>query len=359
MKITHQTITIKSLTENYQDSQEHGVTAYNNLLDVRPAYQREFVYKDKQREAVIDTVIKGYPLNVMYWAVNGDRFEIIDGQQRTISICQYVTGVFSFNQKYFHNLTDDEKENILNYELIVYLCEGTDSEKLNWFKTINIAGEKLTEQELRNAVYSGSFVTDAKKYFSKTGCPAYNIANNYMNGTPIKQDYLETVLRWYSNDNIEGYMAKNQHESNANELWLYFNSVINWLKVTFPKYRKEMKGLEWGVYYNIYSQNKYNPIELDKLVEQLMLDDDVTNKKGIYEYVLSGKEKHLNIRAFSEKQKREVYERQHGICRKCNNHFTIEEMEADHIIPWSDGGKTSIDNCQMLCREDNRAKSNK
>lgn len=364
MKIELKKITVRELTENYQDLQEDGVFGYNNRLDIRPPFQREFVYNDKQREAVIDTIMKGFPLNVMYWADNGnEHYEIIDGQQRTISICQYVDSVFSYQNRYFHNLQDDEKDKILDYELMIYICSGTDSEKLDWFRTINIAGEKLTDQELRNAVYAGPWVTDAKRYFSKTSCPAYQIGNKYMSGTPIRQDYLETVIKWHSNSNnknsIEEYMAERQQESSASELWLYFQNVINWVQTIFPKYRKEMKGLPWGVLYNQYGQQKFDPVTLEEQVVKLMQDVDVTNKKGIYLYLITGEEKHLNIRAFNEREKREAYERQKGICPMCNEHFEFDEMHADHIVPWSKGGKTVAENCQMLCADDNRKKSNK
>jgi hypothetical protein len=300
----------------------------------------------------------------MYWAVREDgNFEVIDGQQRTISVSQFVEGDFSFNDRYFHNLQKDEQEQIMNYKLMIYFCSGTDSEKLKWFETINIAGEKLTDQELRNAVFHGSWVSDAKRYFSKTGCPAYGIAGDYLNGTAIRQDYLETAIGWISCDNsnesINNYMARNQHEPNANELWLYFQSVINWVKATFPAYRKEMKGIDWGFLYNEFKNQKYDSKKLEKEITELMLDEDITNKKGIYPYVLTRKEKHLNIRAFSGNQKREAYERQKGKCIVCGEQFDISEMEADHITPWHDGGKTSADNCQMLCKEDNRRKSGK
>ena len=226
MKIQLKEITVRELTSGYQDNDENGVIGFGGKLDIRPPYQREFIYKDKQRDAVIDTITKDFPLNVMYWAVREDgNFEVIDGQQRTISISQYVAGDFAFKNRYFHNLQNDEKEQILNYKLMVYFCSGEDSEKLEWFKTINIAGERLTDQELRNAVYSGSWVSDAKKYFSKSGCPAYNIGNDYLSGSTIRQDYLETTINWISEGTIENYMAKNQHEPNANELRLYFNSV--------------------------------------------------------------------------------------------------------------------------------------
>lgn len=360
MNIELKEITVRELTNGYEDNEEGGVIGFGGKLDIRPPYQREFIYKDKQRDAVIDTITKEFPLNVMYWAVreNGN-FEVIDGQQRTISISQFVEGDFAFNNRYFHNLQEDEKEQILNYELMVYLCSGTDSEKLEWFKTINIAGEKLTDQELRNAVYSGSWVSDAKRYFIKNGCPAYGMGSDYLNGSPIRQDYFETTIKWKSDNSIEHYMAKNQNEPNANELWLYFQSVINWVKIVFPNYRREMKGIDWGFLYNKYKDQKFDSKKLEEQITELMLDEDVQNKKGIYSYVLTGKEKYLNIRAFSDKQKRESYEKQKGICVECKEHFEIEEMEADHITPWHEGGKTIAENCQMLCREDNRRKSGK
>lgn len=360
MKIELKEITIKELTNDYQDNNENGVVGYGGKLDIRPPYQREFIYKDKQREAVIDTITKNFPLNVMYWAVGeNENFEVIDGQQRTISICQYVNGDFAYMFKYFHNLQKDEQEQILNYKLMVYLCSGTDSQKLKWFQTINIAGEKLTEQELRNAVYSGSWVSDAKRYFSKNGCAAYNIASNYLNGAAIRQDYLETVIDWISNGNIEVYMSNHQSDPNANDIWLYFQSVISWTKAVFPTYRKEMKGIQWGFLYNEFKGKKFDHKKLEEEISNLMQDEDVTNKKGIYEYVLNRKERHLNIRAFSDNQKREAYERQKGICYVCKQHFEINEMEADHITPWHEGGKTSAENCQMLCKDDNRRKSGK
>lgn len=358
MNIDLKEITVRELAEGYADNAEAGVVGYGEKLDIRPPYQREFIYKDKQRDAVIDTITKDFPLNVMYWAVgeNGN-FEVIDGQQRTISICQFVEGDFAFEGRYFHNLQNDEREKILNYRLMVYQCSGTDSEKLGWFKTINIAGEKLTDQELRNAVYSGPWVSDAKRHFSKNGCPAYGIGSDYLSGSPIRQEYLETVIDWFSDGKIEAYMAKQQHKPNANELWLYFQAVISWAKTTFPKYRREMKGIPWGELYNTHKGDEIDPTKLEKEIALLMADDDVTNKKGIYHYVLNGRERHLNIRAFTENQKREAYERQKGICPVCNEHFEFEGMEGDHITPWHEGGKTTANNCQMLCKEDNRRKS--
>ncbi len=356
MKIELKEITVRELTKGYKDNAESGVIGFGGKLDIRPPYQREFIYGDKDRNAVIDTVTKNFPLNVMYWAVRDDgNFEVIDGQQRTISVCQYINGDFSINGLAFHNLKDDKQEQILNYRLMIYFCSGTDSDKLDWFRTINIAGLKLTDQELRNAVYSGSWVSDAKRYFSKNSRP--KIGDDYLIGSANRQEYLETAIDWISKGDIENYMSKNQHEPNANELWLYFQSVINWIKAVFPKYRREMKGVEWGFLYNEFKDQKFDSKKLEKEVAALMEDEDVGSKKGIYTYVLTRKEKHLNIRAFSPNQKREAYERQKGNCVVCKKHFEIEEMEADHITPWHGGGKTSADNCQMLCKEDNRRKS--
>ena len=353
-------IKVKDLTKGYVDNAEKGVFAYDGKLDVRPPYQREFVYDEKKRNAVIDTLRQGFPLNVMYWAVREDgTFEIIDGQQRTISICQFVNGDFAFDMRYFHNLEEDEKEQILNYELQIYICSGTDSEKLKWFKTINIAGEKLTDQELRNAVYAGSWVSDAKRYFSKTGAPATKIGSDYLNGSAIRQEYLETAISWISRGNIEIYMGKHQHDPNAIALWNHFNSVINWVKAIFPKYRKEMKGIEWGDLYEKYGSGVWDAIAMEKEIARLMADSDVKKKKGIYSYVFDHDEHHLDIRAFDDNTKREVYEKQKGVCKNCGKHFKIEEMEADHITPWSKGGHTVIENCQMLCKECNRRKSRK
>ena len=360
MKITLKEISVRDLVQDYQDQAENGVTGYGGKLDIRPPYQREFIYKDQQRDAVIETITKNFPLNVMYWAVRPDGgFEVIDGQQRTISICQYVKGDFSVNKLAFHNLPDDKQEQILNYKLMVYFCEGTDSEKLDWFETINIAGEELTEQELRNAVYHGPWVSDAKRYFSKTGCPAYGIAGDYLAGSAIRQDYLETAIDWLSNGDIRGYMSKHQNDPNATELWLYFQNVINWVKAVFSVHRKEMKGIEWGELFNEFKDTPLDAKTLEKEISILMQDDDVTHKKGIYRFVLDRKEKHLNIRAFTPSMKRKVYEQQQGKCPLCKEHFELEEMEADHITPWHEGGKTELANCQMLCKECNRRKSGK
>lgn len=211
---------------------------------------------------------------------------------------------------------------------MVYICEGTDSEKLKWFKTINTAGEKLTDQELRNAIYSGRWVTDAKRYFSKTNCVAYKKGHRYLKGSPIRQDYLETVIRWISGDGkIEDYMGKHQNHHQALPLWEYFEKVITWVECTFTKYRKEMEGIEWGLLYNRFKDNKLNPKEIENEIQKLLLDDDVTSNKGIYQYILTRKEKYLNLRSFTESQRRQVYEKQKGICFMCKEEFSLDRSK--------------------------------
>ena len=361
MKIELHQIPIREVIVGYKDSAEEGVVAYSGKLDIRPKYQREFVYKEKQRDAVIETIKNSFPLNVMYWMIRDDGdYEVLDGQQRTISIGQYVNGDFSLNDRFFHNLTKEEQDKILDYELMIYFCEGTDKERLDWFRIINIAGEKLTEQEIRNAVYTGPWLSDAKLKFSKSNCAAYLLANDggqLVSGSPIRQEYLETALAWINNGKIEDYMAKHQHDMNAEELWQYFQNVIVWTRKIFTNYRREMSGVQWGELYNEFKDKKLNAGKSEDEIKRLMQDEDVTKKSGIYPYVLTRNEKFLNIRAFTDKQKREAYERQKGVCKKCKKHFEIEEMEADHIKPWHEGGKTTAENCQMLCKQDNRTKS--
>jgi hypothetical protein len=303
----------------------------------------------------------------MYWVkTDQGNFEVLDGQQRTISIGQYVNGDYSidFNGRtaMFHNLTKEEQNQILDYELMIYFCEGTDKERLDWFRIINIAGEKLTDQEIRNAVYTGPWLSDAKLKFSKSNCAAYLLANDggqLVSGSPIRQEYLETALSWINDGKIEDYMAKHQHDSNADELWDYFQNVIAWVRQTFINYRREMSSVWWGELYNKFKDAELDAEKLETEIKELMQDEDVTKKSGIYPYVLTRQEKYLNIRAFSDNMKREAYERQNGNCPICKKHFEIGEMEADHITPWCEGGKTNTENCQMLCKEDNRRKNDK
>ena len=310
MHIEERKVTVREVTEGYFNDAEEGVVGYDDQLDIRPKYQREFVYKDKQRDEVIRTVMKGLPLNVMYWVDRGEqyeddpnepRYEVLDGQQRTISLCEYVDGSFSVDDRYFYNLPGDQQEQILDYELFVYVCEGTDSEKLEWFRIINIAGEQLTDQELRNAVYAGSWVSDAKRHFSKTGCAASTLADDYLKGSTIRQEYLETAISWAASaegKSIEGYMAEHQHDPTAQALWSYFRSVIDWVQAVFPKKRREMKGLPWGLFYNEHHERRdLDPKVLEERVSELMADEDVQKKSGVYEYLLTGNEKALSIRA--------------------------------------------------------------
>lgn len=378
MKIQLKQIKIRDLTNQYKDLKNQGVRGYGGLLDIRPPYQREFVYKDPQKIAVIQTVRNGFPLNVMYWVVNkntsspdcgnkiDETYEVLDGQQRTISICEYISGNFSVDEVYFHNLPQDKQDAILDYELMIYFCEGAPSEKLDWFRTINIAGERLTDQELRNAVYTGPWLSDAKDYFSKDNCVAYQKGGKYLKGSPIRQEYLETVLKWINKGKIEEYMGKHQHDKDADELQQYFVKIIDWIERTFTVYRKDMQGLDWGYLYDTYHLNVYNSKDLEKEISALMADDEVTKKSGIYEYVLSKgtKVSCLSLRAFTDKDKTEAFERQlvagthTATCPKCTKLFDFDAMAADHIVPWSKGGKTIASNCQMLCRPCNGTKSN-
>ena len=375
MEIELQKITVRELTQGFEDNEEQGVRGYGGLLDIRPPYQREFIYDEKKRAAVITTIKKGFPLNVMYWARrNADAevpYEVMDGQQRTISICQYVNGDFAYDFQYFHNLTESEKCEILDYELMVYVCSGNDREKLDWFQTINIAGERLTDQELRNAVYAGPFVSDAKRYFSKNNCAAYNMGKHLISGSPIRQDYLETALKWIANSQsrpghqqtIEGYMATHQHDPNASQLWQYFSRVITWVAATFDigKRKQIMKGVDWGWLYDRFGDTIVDKAALDREIARLIIDSDVQNKKGICSYVLTRDEHDLGLRAFPDDIKLEVWERQHHHCANPDcphggREFDFAEMEGDHITPWRDGGRTVIENCQMLCRDCNRRK---
>ena len=378
MKIELHKITVRELVEGYVDDAESGVRGYGGSLDIRPAYQREFVYGDKERNAVISTVMRGFPLNVMYWAKNPDgTFEVMDGQQRTISLCQYANGDFSWGEldlgaKFFHRQPEDVREKFLSYELMVYFCEGEPSEKIDWFKVINIAGLKLTAQEMRNAVYAGPWVSDAKRYFSKSGCVAQKVGADYVNAKFDRQECLELAIEWMiqggatgtsrpADKAIEDYMAIHQGDGEAVELWLHFQKVVNWVETLFPKYRKEMKGLEWGRLYAEFCAKSYNPAELEKEVTRLMADKEVQNNKGVYEYLLSGgtRREKLNLRQFDDDEKRAAYEAQKGMCPVCKKHFDFEEMEGDHIVPWSRGGKTVPENLQMLCRRCNALKGDK
>ncbi|MBQ6773374.1 MAG: DUF262 domain-containing protein [Synergistaceae bacterium] len=370
MKIELHRIPIREIVQGYQDNKDGGVTGYSGRLNIRPAFQREFIYDESQRAKVIDSIMKDFPLNVMYWVINSEgNYEMLDGQQRTISICQYASGDFALNNVGYMNLTEEKRRKFLDYELMIYFCEGTEDEKLDWFEIINISGERLTPQESRNAVYSGAWLTDAKEHFSRIKCAAFQEAKDYMKGSAIRQDYLETAIKWAADYDgirektpdkaIREYMRLHQHDKDCGGLWLYFKRVIDWVKFLFPVTRPIMKGIQWGMLYNIHGGKSYNPSELEERIKALITDYDITNKAGIYEYVLDGEIKHLHIRKFSDRDKLTAYERQNGICSVCGKHFELSEMQADHIIAWSRGGHTEPDNCQVLCKECNRMKGSK
>ncbi len=370
MTISLHTITIRKLVDGYEDNKEEGVVGYGGQLNIRPAYQREFVYNlDKQR-AVIDSIFKNFPLNVMYWVkIDDNRFEVLDGQQRTLSICEYYSKNFDVSvdgdNRFFHNLTQEQRSAFLDYQLQVYICEnGTDTERLEWFKIINIAGLVLKEQELRNANYTGKWLSSAKLTFSKRKCYAFNYGGRYMQGEIARQDYLETVLTWACDKDkvklIRTYMAKHQFDDDAEPLKQYFTDIIDWVESVFPDYSKKMQGLPWGIYYNKYKGNKYDKDKVGKRVKELMNDVEVTKYAGIYEYILGGEkdERLLSLRSFDEPTKRLKYKEQDGKCAICGKPFAYEDMQGDHIIPWSKGGTTIANNCQMLCVNCNLAKSN-
>lgn len=407
MSINLTQIKLRDLFDGYVNSDEDGVIGYHGRLDIRPKYQREFIYDEKEQIAVIGTVKQGFPLNTMYWAVardeNGDKildangndtYELMDGQQRTISICEFLANHLVVNFQKFFNIqksTPDIADKILDYELQVYICDGTVSDKLAWFKTINIAGKPLTEQELLNAQYVGEWLIKAKEYFSKTSCNAAELmvirgkkASDYMSGSPLRQDYLSTALQWIADyqkltprsDAGDTYMANHQGDTTATEIKNYYVSVMEWVGSKFKAYRKEMKGLPWGYWYNKYQRGELaNNIisktadEIEAEIQRLIGDDEVETVKGIYEYIIDGEEKHLSLRQFDDKIKRKVYENQNHRCPYCDQsigghtyaqgvtEYDYKDMEGDHIVPWSQGGKTEIDNCQMLCKWHNGHKS--
>ncbi len=389
MKINLKPILVKEVIKNYKDSAEEGVVGYGGKLNIRPAYQREVVYKDEQRNEVIRTVMRGYPntafpLNVMYWAkADEDHFELIDGQQRTISLCQYANNEFSIIidgiPKNFDNLSPEKKDYFLNYELQVYICSGTPEQRLEWFSIINIAGEPLTPQELLNANYTGPWLSSAKRYFMKSNSAAYGLANKYVDieANQSRGKGLETAIRWISNDNVKQFMADHQNDEDADALWLHFRKVIDWVQNTFTDYYREMKGLNWGQLYDKYHGQTYVPNEVSEQIQALYGDPYVKNSKGIFEYVLGGstEKQLLDVRVFDDATKRAVYVKQtksakvkkKSNCPDCavghdankSKIWSPNEMEADHVSAWSKGGATSAKNCEMLCIRHNRAKGNR
>ena len=373
MTIKQISVTVGEITKDYVNNDEQGVRGYKGLLDIRPPYQREFIYNEKEQQAVITTVLNGYPLNIMYWVKRNDDaecpYEVMDGQQRTLSLCEYVAGKFAYDFKNFFNQPADIQKKILDYKLTVYVCEGEESEKLEWFKTINIAGKSLNEQEIRNAVYAGPFVSDAKKHFSKTNCAAYRLGKDLVNGSPIRQEFFKKALDWMAAhetrygkpQTIVGYMSEHQHDLNAGPLWTYFQSVLHWTMDTFnmKKFKKIMKGLDWAKFYDEYHEKSLDIKDMEQRIVDCLSDDEIQKPQGIIPYVLTGEERYLDLRAFPEKIKLAVWEQQGHKCTLCGEEFDSEFMEADHITPWCDGGRTVLENCQVLCRECNRRKGGK
>lgn len=377
MKINMIKLPIRELIKSYiEDENTSRVQAWKGDLDVRPEYQREFVYDDTKRDAVINTILKGFPLNIMYFVDRKDgTYEVLDGQQRIISICRYATNKYSvkipdikgeYNTVNFPNLFDEQIEAFLDYELQIYLCEGTEKEKLEWFQIINIAGVVLEKQEIRNAIYHSAWLTDAKSLFSRRNCAAYKNYGKYFSGDYIRQKYLETVFSWAADyeklkdkDPISQFMQIHRTDNNSDQLWKYIEDVFNWVQTNFGNYDKTMMGINWGILYNKHKDDKLDPKSIQEKISILLSDKEITKKSGIYEYLLTGEEKLLSLRQFDHDERITTYNKQNGICPLCGKAFKLEEMHADHIIPWSKGGLTVIDNCQMLCTTCNIKKSNK
>lgn len=393
MKTELKTFSIKDLCEGFEYNilEGKGLFGLNGKLTIQPEYQRNYIYADGKKDvAVIDSILKGYPLGLIYFNrvvdENGtEKYEVLDGQQRITSIGRYVTNKFAVKQnnleQIFTGLSEDLQNKILNTELLVYICDGTESEIKQWFETINIVGVPLNAQELKNAIYSGPFVTKAKEVFSNNSNANKTKWEAYINGICERQQFLEVALDWISKKNgisIAEYMSAHRYDTNIIECQSYFDAVIQWVNSTFTSVNKEMKGLEWNRLYEEYHSKPYNKTELNKLVEDLQLDECVQNKKGVYEYALSGKNPDklplLHVRVFDKKEARKAYdiqtkeakEKGHSNCPMCaagtNSNKTkiwaFSEMDADHVDAWSKGGVTELSNCEMLCKHHNRSKGN-
>ena len=383
-------LTVKEICEGfvYNQLEGKGLFGWSGKLIIQPEYQRNFLYADnngKKEIAVIDSMLKGYPIGLIYFnEPEKGKYEILDGQQRITSIGRFVTEKFAIKDKYgmeqyFTGLPKEEQEKLLNYRLLVYVCNGTEKEIKEWFETINIAGVPLNKQELLNATYSGPFVTAAKAVFSNSSSPQQQKWSCYINGNANRQDILHEALVWVAKgeENVGGYMSLHRQDNNIDELKTYFDTVLDWAKAVFGEPKGEMRGLEWGAFYEKYHNNSYNPAQIQQRVKELYEDEFVTNKRGIFEYLLGGETEPflLNIRIFEDSVKKTVYARQTseaqalGIsnCPECaKGHdnvrtkiYKITEMDADHVTAWSKGGATDISNCQMLCKTHNRAKGNR
>jgi len=368
----------------YNQLEGKGLFGLGGKLTIQPEYQRNYIYADGKKDvAVIDSLLKGYPLGLLYFnkVIDGS-LEVLDGQQRITSFGRYVTNKFAIKdengmEQYFSGIAADKQAKILNAQLLIYECEGTESEIKEWFKTINIAGVPLNDQELLNAVYSGPFVTLAKAEFSNSQNANIQKWSAYITGSVNRQDYLERAFDWVSKGNIGDYMSRHRYDKNITELKTYFNSVIDWVSSVFVDVESEMRGLEWGRLYEAHHQKPYNPTKVSQEVQKLLNDPYVTNPNGVFEYVLGGSvdTKLLNIRVFDEATKRSAFEKQTNEAKECGESncplcaighdanksriWKLSEMDADHVTAWSKGGATDIENCQMLCRTHNQAKGNR
>lgn len=386
-------LTIRQICEGFQysESEEKGLFGWGGKLTIQPEYQRNYIYANgKDDAAVVDSLLKGYPIGLIYFVeTEKDKYEILDGQQRITSIGRYVTNKFAWIDENdipykFESLPKDKQDKIYNTELTIYICSGEESEIKEWFKTINIAGKPLNNQELLNSIYSGPFITKAKEVFSNSQNSNLHKWLSYMKVEVKRQGLLEVALSWVSKDwekdgNLEKYMADHRHDDNINELTSYFNDVINWVSTIFIDVKDEMQYVNWGKMYEKYHKNSYNSNDISKKLNELYSDYFVNDKKGCYEYILKGCKqedtKLLNIRLFDEPTKKTVYEKQTQIakiknisnCPMCviedlSNKTKIwdyKDMDADHVTAWSKGGATDISNCQMLCRTHNHIKGNR
>ena len=379
-------ITVEDICKgfHYNELEGKGLYGLSGKLTIQPEYQRNYIYADGKKDvAVIDSVLKGYPIGLIYFnKVGDDKFEVLDGQQRITSLGRFVEGVLSIIDESgipqdINSIATDKREKILKTKLLIYICEGTESEIKEWFRTINIAGVPLKPQELLNAVFSGPFVTKAKEEFSNSQNAHIQMWSHFINGTANRQDFLERALDWVSKGNISDYMKQHRRDDNITELKTYFNAVLGWVNSVFPTPYDKMKGLEWGRLYETYHKQPYDPQKVDERVAELLDDPQVENNSGVFEYVLGGEQdtKLLNVRVFDEKIKRQVYKLQtddaemKGIsnCPYCaigheatkTRIWKLSEMDADHVSAWSKGGATTIEHCQMLCKTHNRAKGNR
>ena len=386
MKTTLKKYSVREMCEGfiYNESEGKGLFGLSGKLTIQPEYQRNYIYADGKRDvAVIASLLKGYPLGLIYFnKISGDDLEVLDGQQRITSFGRFVTNKFAVKdenglEQYFHSIAADKGAKIMETELLIYECEGSESEIKEWFKTINIAGVPLNSQELLNAVYSGTFVTLGKAEFSNSQNSNVQKWSAYIKGSANRQEYWERALDWVSKNEIGDYMSQHRSDENITEVKNYFNSVIDWVSVVFKVVESEMRGLEWGRLYEEYHKKPYDATKVSEAVRQLYSDPYIKNRKGVFEFILGGSvaTKLLEVRVFDEATKRSVYESQTAAAKKeeesncplCaighdankSRIWKLNEMDADHVAAWSKGGATSAANCQMLCVTHNRAKGNK